>query len=254
MEMQEIRKYPVGMQTFADIRNYNYIYVDKTKYIVEMMKNGSKYLFLSRPRRFGKSLFVSTLKAYFEGRKELFDGLAISDYEKEWVKHPVLHFDMSTAKHMDEKSLLSELNLKLQEYEKIYGREEGAENPNQRLQYLVMRACEQTGQKVVILIDEYDAPLLDVVHEKDNLQKLRRIMQNFYSPIKSLDPYLKFVFITGITKFSQLSIFSELNNLDNISMYDHYSAICGISKTELLTQMKPDVELLAKANGVTFEE
>lgn len=254
MEMQEIRKYPVGMQTFADIRNYNYIYVDKTKYIVEMMKNGSKYLFLSRPRRFGKSLFVSTLKAYFEGRKELFDGLAISDYEKEWVKHPVLHFDMSTAKHMNEKSLLSELNLKLQEYEKIYGREEGAENPNQRLQYLVMRACEQTGQKVVILIDEYDAPLLDVVHEKDNLQKLRRIMQNFYSPIKSLDPYLKFVFITGITKFSQLSIFSELNNLDNISMYDHYSAICGISKTELLTQMKPDVELLAKANGVTFDK
>lgn len=254
METQEIRKYPVGMQTFADIRKYNYIYVDKTKYIVEMMKNGSQYLFLNRPRRFGKSLFISTLKAYFEGRKELFDGLAIADYEKELVKHPVLHFDMSTAKHMDDKGLLSELNLKLQEYEKIYGREEGAENPNQRLQYLVMRACEQTGQKVVILIDEYDAPLLDVVHEKDNLQKLRRIMQNFYSPIKSLDPYLKFVFITGITKFSQLSIFSELNNLDNISMYDHYSAICGISKTELLTQMKPDVELLAKANGVTFEE
>lgn len=254
METQEIRKYPVGMQTFDKIREGNYMYIDKTKYIVKMMKNGSQYLFLSRPRRFGKSLFISTLKAYFEGRKELFDGLAIADYEKEWVKHPVLHFDMSTAKHMDDKGLLSELNLKLQEYEKIYGREEGAENPNQRLQYLVMRACEQTGQKVVILIDEYDAPLLDVVHEKDNLQKLRRIMQNFYSPIKALDPYLKFVFITGITKFSQLSIFSELNNLDNISMYDHYSAICGISKTELLTQMKSDVELLAKANGVTFEE
>lgn len=254
METQEIRKYPVGMQTFDKIREGNYMYIDKTKYIVKMMKNGSQYLFLSRPRRFGKSLFVSTLKAYFEGRKELFDGLAIADYEKEWVKHPVLHFDMSTAKHMDEKGLLSELNLKLQEYEKIYGREEGAENPNQRLQYIVMRACEQTGQKVVLLIDEYDAPLLDVVNEKDNLQTLRRIMQNFYSPIKALDPYLKFVFITGITKFSQLSIFSELNNLDNISMYDHYSAICGISKTELLTQMKSDVELLAKANGVIFEE
>ncbi|WP_297220871.1 AAA family ATPase, partial [uncultured Prevotella sp.] len=153
--MQEIRKYPVGMQTFEDVINDKYIYVDKTKYIVSFLRNGSKYLFLSRPRRFGKSLFVSTLKAYFEGRKELFDGLAIADYEKEWVKHPVLHFDMSTAKHMDEKGLLSELNLKLQEYEKIYGREDGAENPNQRLQYLVMRACEQTGQKVVILIDEY---------------------------------------------------------------------------------------------------
>ena len=254
MEMEEIRKYPVGMQTFDKIREGNYVYIDKTKYIAKMMENGSQYLFLSRPRRFGKSLFVSTLKAYFEGRKELFDGLAIADYEKEWIKHPVLHFDLSTAKHMDEKGLLSELNLKLQEYEKIYGREDGAENPNQRLQYLVKRACEQTGHKVVLLIDEYDAPLLDVVHEKDNLQALRRIMQNFYSPIKSLDPYLKFVFITGITKFSQLSIFSELNNLDNISMYDHYSAICGISKTELLTQMKPDVELLAKANGTTFDE
>ena len=175
--------------------------------------------------------------------------------QEQWeIVQEVRQHKKRTAKHMDEKGLLSELNLKLQEYEKIYGREDGAENPNQRLQYLVKRACEQTGHKVVLLIDEYDAPLLDVVHEKDNLQALRRIMQNFYSPIKSLDPYLKFVFITGITKFSQLSIFSELNNLDNISMYDHYSAICGISKTELLTQMKPDIELLAKANGVTFDK
>ena len=166
----------------------------------------------------------------------------------------MLHFDLSTAKHMDEKGLLSELNLKLQEYEKIYGREDGAENPNQRLQYLVKRACEQTGHKVVLLIDEYDAPLLDVVHEKDNLQALRRIMQNFYSPIKSLDPYLKFVFITGITKSTQLSIFSELNNLENISMLDQYSAICGISKTELTTAMKPDTEGLAVALGLSYDE
>ena len=252
--MEEIRKYPVGIQTFSKIREGNFVYIDKTKYIVEMLKNGSQYVFLSRPRRFGKSLFVSTLHAYYEGRKELFDGLALGDYEKNWIKHPVLHFDMSTAKHMDVKGLLSELDFKLTEYERIYGCDEKAENPNQRLLSLVKRACQQTGQKVVLLIDEYDAPLLDVVHEKENLKPLRQTMQNFYSPIKYLDPWLEFTFITGITKFSQLSIFSEINNLDNISMFDQYSAICGISKTELLTQMKPDVEILARALGKTFDE
>ena len=252
--MEKTRKYPVGMQTFSKIREDGYVYVDKTMYIVKLLENGSQYVFLSRPRRFGKSLLVSTLQAYYEGRSALFDGLALGSYEKEWVKHPVLHFDMSTAKHTDHEGLLSELNLKLAEYEHKYGREENAVAPNQRLECLVKRAYAQTGQKAVILIDEYDAPLLDVVHEKEDLAQLRLIMQNFYSPIKSLDPYLQFVFITGITKFSQLSIFSEINNLDNISMFDQYSAICGISETELLTDMKPDVELLAKALGKTFDE
>ena len=251
---EEIRRYPIGIQTFQNIIEGNYIYVDKTKYIADFRKKGMKYVFLSRPRRFGKSLFASTLHAYYAGQRELFDGLAISEYEKEWVKHPVLHFDMSTAKHMDKKGLLSELNLKLLQYEKIYGREDGAENPNQRLEFMVKRAYETTGQKVVLIIDEYDAPLLDVVHEKDNLHSLRLVMQNFYSPIKSLDPYLEFVFITGITKFSQLSIFSELNNLDNISMTDQYCAICGISKTELTTQMRRDVELFAADLGITYDE
>lgn len=252
--MEEIRKYPVGMQTFSEIREKNYVYVDKTKYIVEFLRQGSKYVFLSRPRRFGKSLFVSTLQAYYEGRKELFDGLALGKYEKDWIKHPVLHFDMSTAKHMDAQGLLSELNLKLAQYERIYGRDNNAENPNQRLECIVKHAYEQTGQKVVLLIDEYDTPLLDVVQEKDHLKSLRQIMQNFYSPIKYLDPWLEFTFITGITKFSQLSIFSEINNLDNISMFDQYSAICGISQNELLTVLKPDVEMLAKALGKTFDE
>ncbi len=246
--------YPVGIQTFEKIRNGHYLYVDKTKYIVDFRKKQMSYVFLSRPRRFGKSLFASTLQAYFEGRKELFEGLAIADYEKDWGQHPVLHFDMSTAKHMDKAGLLSELNLKLRQYEKTYGREEGAENPNQRLESLVKRAYQQTGQKVALIIDEYDAPLLDVVHEKENLSVLRLVMQNFYSPIKSLDPYLEFTFITGITKFSQLSIFSELNNLDNISMYDQYSAICGISLTELTTTMRPDVEGLGHALGMGYDE
>ncbi len=252
--MEEIRKYPVGMQTFANIIEGNYVYVDKTKYIVEFLRNGSKYVFLSRPRRFGKSLFVSTLKAYYEGKKELFDGLALGEYEKEWVKHPVFHFDMSTAKHLNPEELEKELGFMLSEYERIYGRDEEAERPNQRLIALVKRAYQQTGQKAVVLIDEYDAPLLDVVHEKENLKALRLVMQNFYSPLKYLDPWLQFTFITGITKFSQLSIFSEINNLDNISMFDQYSAICGISKTELLNDMKPDVELLAKSLGKTFDE
>ena len=249
-----VNKYPVGMQTFDEIREKSYLYIDKTKYIVDFREKGMKYVFLSRPRRFGKSLFASTLQAYFEGRKELFEGLAIADYEKDWVKHPVLHFDLSGAKHFDVDALNSYLNLRLLPYEELYGKGEGENYPNERLAGIVKRAYEKTGEKVVVIIDEYDAPLLDVVHEKENLQPLRRIMQNFYSPLKMLDPYLEFTFITGITKFSQLSIFSELNNLDNISMFDQYSAICGISKKELTTQMKPDIESLGEALGMTYEE
>ena len=246
--------YPVGVQTFQTIREENYLYVDKTKYIVDFRQKKMRYVFLSRPRRFGKSLFASTLQAYFDGRKELFDGLAIADYEKEWVKHPVLHFDLSGAKHFEVEQLKRYLNLQLKPYEEIYGRDEDEVDANERLEGVVKRAYKKTGQKVVIIIDEYDAPLLDVVHEKENLKSLRLVMQNFYSPIKKLDPYLEFTFITGITKFSQLSIFSELNNLDNISMFDQYSAICGISMTELTTVMKSDVEALGEALGMTYEE
>ena len=246
--------YPVGIQTFSNIREGNYLYVDKTKYIVDFREKKMKYVFLSRPRRFGKSLFASTLQAYFEGRKELFEGLAIADYEKEWIKHPVLHFDLSGAKHMSVEQLERYLADMLEEQETRWGYKTHQVDANLRLKDLVKKAYEQTGENVVVIIDEYDAPLLDVVHEKDNLSQLRRIMQNFYSPLKMLDPYLEFTFITGITKFSQLSIFSELNNLDNISMFDQYSAICGISKTELITQMKPDIEALGDDLGMTFEE
>ena len=251
---KQVNFYPVGVQTFQTIREENYLYVDKTKYIADFRQKKMKYVFLSRPRRFGKSLFASTLHAYFEGKKELFDGLAIADFEKEWVKHPVLHFDMSGAKHMQKEQLERYLDWLLTPYEKTYGCENGKKDANVRFADIVQKAYEQTGEKVVVIIDEYDAPLLDVVHEKENLASLRLIMQNFYSPIKMLDPYLEFTFITGITKFSQLSIFSELNNLDNISMFDQYSAICGISKTELTTVMRPDIEALGKALGLTYEE
>ena len=249
-----VNKYPVGIQTFEKIRENGYLYVDKTQYIVDFREKQMSYVFLSRPRRFGKSLFASTLQAYFAGRKELFEGLAIADYEKDWVKHPVLHFDLSGAKHFDEEGLKHYLDLQLKPYEKLYGRDDDELYPNDRLDGIVKRAYKQTGEKVVVIIDEYDAPLLDVVHEEDGLKQLRLIMQNFYSPLKKLDPYLEFTFITGITKFSQLSIFSELNNLDNISLFDQYSAICGISKTELTTQMKLDIEAMGEALNMTYEE
>ena len=249
-----VNKYPVGIQTFEKIREKGYLYIDKTQYIVDFRETGMKYVFLNRPGQFGKSLFASTLHAYFEGRKELFEGLAIADYEKDWVKHPVLHFDLSGAKHMGVEQLERYLADMLEEQEMHWGYKTHLADANLRLKDLVEKAYKQTGEKVVVIIDEYDASLLDVVHEKENLQPLRRIMQNFYSPLKMLDPYLEFTFITGITKFAQLSIFSELNNLDNISMYNQYSAICGISKKELTTQMKPDVAALGEALGMTYEE
>ena len=174
--------YPVGIQTFSKIREENYLYIDKTKYIVDFREKGMKYIFLSRPRRFGKSLFASTLQAYFEGRKELFEGLAIADYEKDWVKHPVLHFDLSGAKHMDVEQLERYLADMLEEQETIWGYKTHQVDANLRLIELVKRAYDQTGKNVVVIIDEYDAPLLDVVHEKENLLPLHRIIQNFYSP------------------------------------------------------------------------
>lgn len=252
--MAQTRRYPIGIQTFSEIRERNYLYIDKTQYLVDFIDKGYKYVFLSRPRRFGKSLFASMIHAYYEGRKDLFEGLAMGEYEKDWVKHPVLHFDMSGAKHMDKDMLERYLADMLTDQEAVFGYKSEKQDPNIRLKDLVVTANRLTGRKVALIIDEYDAPLLDVVHEEQNLVALRRAMQNFYSPIKSLDPYLEFVFLTGITKFAQLSIFSELNNLFNISMYDQYSAICGISSEELHTQMQPDVECLAEHLRLSVDE
>lgn len=254
MTMAQARRYPIGIQTFSEIRERNYLYIDKTQYLVDFIDKGYKYVFLSRPRRFGKSLFASMIHAYYEGRKDLFEGLAMGEYEKDWVKHPVLHLDMSAAKHMDKDMLERYFADMLTDQEAVFGYKSEKQDPNIRLKDLVVTANRLTGRKVVLIIDEYDAPLLDVVHEELNLVALRRAMQNFYSPIKSLDPYLEFVFLTGITKFAQLSIFSELNNLFNISMYDKYSAICGISSEELHTQMLPDVERLAEHLHLSVDE
>ena len=248
------RLYPIGIQTFSKIREGNYLYIDKTEYIYQMTHSASSYVFLSRPRRFGKSLLTSTLHSYFSGRKDLFQGLAMERLEKEWIEYPVLHFDMSMAKHVDKERLERLLDFMLSDYERTFGLDPTAGDANLRLTRLIKCAYEKTGKKVVVLIDEYDAPLLDVVHEKENLGILRNIMRNFYSPLKACDPYLKYVFLTGITKFSQLSIFSELNNIKNISMDEPYAAICGITEDEMLTQMKEDMERLAAKLNISSEE
>mgnify|MGYP004534010963 FL=1 len=247
------RLYPLGIQTFSEIRRRDMLYVDKTEYVYRMASSG-KFFFLSRPRRFGKSLLVSTFQSYFEGRKELFKGLAIEKLEHEWTEYPVLHFDMSGGKHLDKEQLNRYLLSVLTENENRFGIKADAIDPNIRLMNLIKSLYQQTGKQVVVLIDEYDAPLLDVAHKDDNLIELRYIMRNFYSPLKLSEPYLRFVFLTGITKFSQLSIFSELNNIKNISMDEPYSGICGITKDELLTQMSEDIDALAKKMSLTREE
>ena len=252
--MEQPRRYPIGIQTFSELVNKHYLYIDKTEYVYRMAHGDSSYLFLNRPRRFGKSLLISTLHAYFEGRKELFKGLAVGKLETEWTPYPVLHFDMSLGKHMDRKQLENFLLYQLSGQEKQFGISTDIVDSNIRLANLIQRAYEQTGRQVVVLIDEYDAPLLDVMHEEKDLPVLRNVMRNFYSPLKGCDPYLRFVFLTGITKFSQLSIFSELNNIENISMDEAYAAICGITQEEMETQMSIDVDLLASGLKLTREE
>ncbi len=248
-----LKLYPLGIQTFSEIRKRDMLYIDKTEYVYRMASSG-KFFFLSRPRRFGKSLLVSTLKSYFEGKKELFRGLALEQLEKEWTEYPVLHFDMSGGKHMEKEQLNRYLLYVLESNEERLGIHSNSTDPNIRLIDLINTIYKKSGKQVVVLIDEYDAPLLDVAHKNDNLGELCQIMRNFYSPLKLCEPYLHFVFLTGITKFSQLSIFSELNNISNISMDEPYSGICGITKEELLTQMSDDIDALAEKIALTREQ
>ena len=238
--------YPIGIQTFERIRKEDKFYIDKTEYIYRMTHTDGTYFFLSRPRRFGKSLLVSTFQSYFEGKKELFEGLAIEKLEKEWNEYPVLHFDLSKGKHMEKAQLEEYLGYLLEDYEQKYGIENHRNGNNNRFNDLIEVVYRKTGKQVVVLIDEYDAPLLDVAHEKEKLDVLRNTMRNFYSPLKGNESMLRFVFLTGITKFSQLSIFSELNNITNVSMDEPYAGICGITKEELLTQMSDDIDALAE--------
>ena len=249
-----LKLYPVGIQTFERVIKENKLYIDKTEYIYRMTHTSGTYFFLSRPRRFGKSLLTSTFQSYFEGKKELFKGLAIEQLETEWTEYPVLHFDMSGGKHLDKEGLQRYILHTLEENEERFGIKNDSVDTNIRLNDLIMTAYKKTGRQVVVLIDEYDAPLLDVVHEDTLLPVLRNVMRNFYSPLKKCEPYLRFVFLTGITKFSQLSIFSELNNISNVSMDDEYAGICGITMDELQTQMSEDVDALGEKLEMTREE
>ena len=249
-----LKLYPVGIQTFERIRKENKLYIDKTEYVYRMTHSGGCYFFLSRPRRFGKSLLVSTFESYFSGKKELFEGLAIEKLEQKWMEYPVLHFDMSGGKHMEKEQLEDYLSNRLEAEERKWGITHSKRGANDRLTELITTAYEISGKQVVVLIDEYDAPMLDVAHERKTLDELRNVMRNFYSPLKMCEPMLRFVFLTGITKFSQVSIFSELNNIKNVSLDDEYAGVCGITKEELLTQMSEDIDVLAEALEMTREE
>ena len=247
------RRYPIGIQNFEQLRNDNCVYIDKTELIYKLTHTDT-VCFLSRPRRFGKSLLVSTLEAYFQGKKHLFEGLAMERMETDWTEYPVLHMDFSGSKYTEADRLREVLNIEISKWEKIYGKGEDEYSPSSRFQGVIQRAYEKTGKQVVVLVDEYDSPLLDSNSNPALQKELRDICRDFFSPLKKNGQYLRFLLLTGISKFSQLSIFSELNNLQNISMRDEYSALCGITEHELLTQLKPDIERMAEANNETYEE
>ncbi len=249
----QLSRYPIGVQNFKKLRSQGCIYVDKTAEIYEMTRN--YYVFLSRPRRFGKSLLSSTLKYYFQGEKELFEGLAMERLEKEWKRFPVFHFDFSTAKNKDVAGVVEDISGKLSAYELQYALEpKPISSLGQRLAALLVKAHATEGERAVVIIDEYDAPLLDALHEEAEMGAIRKVMQEFYTPLKANDEDLRFVFITGITKFSQMSIFSVINNLQNLSMLPTYSTICGITEAELKEVFAEDIKALAKKQGCTIEE
>ena len=252
--MENTRRYPVGIQTFERIRKEGYIYIDKTDLVWQATRE-SPFVFLSRPRRFGKSLLTTTFDAYFKGQKELFEGLKIMDLETEWNSYPVIHLDVSVARNrVSGKELERSLLFMLGPLAELYGCDEKAVTPGEVLASLIRRAYTRTGKQVAVIIDEYDAPLLDVLHEESLLPEFRRVMQEFYQPLKASEAMLRFCFITGITKFSQLSIFSTINNLTLISLDAKYASICGITEEELTRDMAPDIAMLAREYECTAEQ
>ena len=252
--MQTERHYPIGIQTFSEIINRGCVYVDKTD-LMWRAQQLSKYIFLSRPRRFGKSLLSTTFCSFFRGERHLFEGLKVMQLETEWTQYPVIHLDLSITKNVPNASELErKLKLLLEQYQGIYGELSTEVTPGDIFRGLINRAYIQTGRQVVVVIDEYDAPLLDVLDKPEMLSEYRRVMQEFFQTLKASEAMIRFCFITGITKFSQLSIFSTLNNLNNISMLPQFAAICGITETELTTTLAPDTALLAEAYGQTPEQ
>ena len=245
--------YPIGIQSFEEIRNGGYVYVDKTAIIYRLTSTG-KYYFLSRPRRFGKSLLVSTMEAYFSGRKELFEGLAMEYLEKEWTEYPVLHLDLTGSRYTSVSDLIEKLDQHLSAWESTYGVTDKRNDPSARFSDVIDNACIKTGQKVVILIDEYEKPIIDNIDNPELMEQFRRELQGFYSVIKGKDNAIRFAFLTGVTKLGKMSIFSGLNNLNDISMDARYADICGISEQELKSYFGESVKTLAEMNGLSEEE
>ncbi len=246
-------KYPIGIQNFEKIRNGGYVYVDKTAQVYELVDSGA-YYFLSRPRRFGKSLLMSTIEAYLSGKKELFKGLAIETLEQEWIEYPILHMDLNSREYKDESSLEAELNRHLEGWEKIYGDNYKDRATEERFLHVIDNAYEKTGRRVVILVDEYDKPLLQTIGKEELQSAYRSKLKAFYSVLKTQDAKIRFAFLTGVTKFGKVSVFSDLNNLVDISLDNRYSDICGITEDELHTVFDDSVSDLASANGMSTSE
>jgi hypothetical protein len=250
--MNTVRKMPVGIQDFEDLRTNGYLYVDKTAYLYQLVNFGKPY-FLGRPRRFGKSLFLSTLKAYFLGKRELFDGLAIAGLEKEWQEYPVFHIDLNEEGFSNLNSLYKALDTNLKRLEDQWGKDETDTTPASRFSGLIRRAWKKSGRKVVVLVDEYDKPLVNTLGNMEMNESIRDTLKGFYGILKSADAYLRFVFLTGVTKFSKVSVFSDLNHLTDISLNEAFSGICGISETELTQYFETEIKSLADKIGNTYE-
>jgi hypothetical protein len=246
-------KYPIGIQNFGEIRRGGYVYVDKTPQMWKMIDEG-KYYFLSRPRRFGKSLMISTLEAFFSGERELFKGLFIDTVEWDWKQYPIMHLDLNTDKYDSPEVLTNRLEKFLSENEEIYGRKDYEKSFGARFEGLMKRAFEQTGCQVVVLVDEYDKPMLQAIENEELQSEYRSTLKAFYGALKSSDRYIKFAFLTGVTKFGKVSVFSDLNNLIDLSLDHRYTNICGISEKEMHDYFDADIAALAEANGLTKDE
>ncbi len=251
--MNTIRRLPIGIQDFEKLRENNCLYVDKTQHLYQLVQTNSPY-FLGRPRRFGKSLFLSTLKAYFEGKKELFEGLKISEHEKEWTKYPVFYLDFNIGLFINAENVSKRINVKLKELEQLWELKTDTDDLASRFEAVIKSAYEQTGKKVVVLIDEYDKPLISTMNDQTANEEIRILLKSFYGVLKSTDAYLRFVFLTGVTKFSKVSIFSDLNQLDDISLDENFAEICGISEDELLQNFRPEIQALADRRKMSYNE
>jgi len=251
--MNTMRKLPIGIQDFEYLRKENFLYVDKTQYVYQLAHYGKPY-FLGRPRRFGKSLFLSTLKAYFEGKKELFEGLKIAEIEKDWTEYPVFYLDFNVGLLIKALNVSDRISVKIKELERLWGVTTDTEDLASRFEAVIKNACEQTGKRVVVLIDEYDKPLINTMNDETANEEIRTLLKSFYGVLKSADAYLRFVFLTGVTKFSKVSIFSDLNQLIDISLDSRYSGICGITQTELEENFVPEIAALAETTQKTCEE